>query len=52
MNEKIIKNIMWGVSAIVGIVIAEKIYDAGIKAIEKEDKESVIEIPFDIDDIE
>lgn len=43
-DKKVISNIMWGISAMIGFIITERIYDAGMKAINKEDKENILEI--------
>lgn len=41
-DNKIMKNIAWGVSALIGFIIAERIYDKSIKAIDKH--EEILEI--------
>ena len=35
--NKLIKNAMWGISAIVGIMVAEGVYRAAVGAIDKRD---------------
>lgn len=45
--NKIMKTILWGVSAVVGIVVAEGVYQESSKAIEqKEPEENVDDLPF------
>lgn len=34
-TNKLVKNVLWGVSAFIGFVVAEEIYRAGISSINK-----------------
>lgn len=45
--NKIVKSILWGVSTVVGIAVAEGVYQASSKAIErKEPEEDMDDLPF------
>lgn len=34
-SNKLLKNVIWGVSAVIGIIVAEGVYRAGIGAVNK-----------------
>lgn len=52
-KDKIIKNVLWGVSALIGLVVAEGIYRTGISTINKRELIGDGKIIFDeIEDIE
>lgn len=44
MKNKILENVMWGVSAVAGFIIAERIQGAAMKAIDKSRKTEEIDI--------
>lgn len=37
-TNKIIKNVLWGVSALVGFIVAEGVYKAGLNSIDKHEE--------------
>lgn len=43
-DNKLMKNIAWGISAFIGFVVAEKIYSASVKKIEEEKDLETIEL--------
>ncbi len=52
-TNKIIKNVLWGVSALIGFVVAEGVYRAGIGAVNKRELIGDCEIiSEEIEDVE
>lgn len=45
-DNKIVKSIMWGASAMLGFVLTDKLYQTGVKYINK-DKENEEEVIFE-----
>lgn len=52
-KDKIIKNVLWGVSALIGLVVAEGVYRTGMSTINKRELIGDGEVIFDeIEDME
>lgn len=53
-TNKIIKGIIWGVSTVVGLAIAEGIYRSSVNALDRRENligdAELIETPFDIEE--